>query len=231
MIKDVALVSVFFDYPEYSLPLIYDNSLKYFNEKDIYIGRFSGLPLEATYYEKLYKYKTVYLLDFLNRNIKNNYTYMIFVDAKDTNFYRDPSDIIVEFLKFNKSIVFNGERELWPPSHSMHLYSQKSTTGPFKYLNSGGYIGYTESIIEHLQNIADKKNFEIPDDQNAWALEYLYNNDIEIDSEGKIFFSTHLNKEYVDIVDDKNIIKDINPYIIHDNGPYGDNTIKFTHLL
>jgi len=181
MITDVALVSLFFNYPDDRYPVIYKNALKYFNAEDIYIGRFGGLPEDSSYYEKLYRYKIFYLLDFLKEKVKNKYKYMIFVDATDTNFYKDPSDIINEFLKFNKSIVFNGEKELWPVTEQTHLYSTKNIPGPFKFLNSGGYIGYTESIISHLQNIVDKEYPNRIEDQSAWTIEYLYSDDIEID--------------------------------------------------
>jgi len=231
MITDVALVSLFFNYPDDRYPVIYKNALKYFNAEDIYIGRFGGLPEDSSYYEKLYRYKIFYLLDFLKEKVKNKYKYMIFVDATDTNFYKDPSDIINEFLKFNKSIVFNGEKELWPVTEQTHLYSTKNIPGPFKFLNSGGYIGYTESIISHLQNIVDKEYPNRIEDQSAWTIEYLYSDDIEIDSEGKIFFSTHKNKEYVEIINNIPTINKLSPFIVHDNGPYGDDTVKIADLL
>jgi hypothetical protein len=98
-------------------------------------------------------------------------------------------------------------------------------------LNSGGYIGYTEKIVEHLENIVEKDYEGRVEDQSAWTIEYLMSDDIEVDSEGKIFFSTHLNKEYVSVDGQKIQLKNLNPFIIHDNGPFSDNTFKFTHLL
>jgi len=230
--KKLALVTLFFNYPNNSMPLIYENSLKYFDKEDIYIARFDGLSEDSSYYEKLYRYKLFYLLPYIKENILNKYEFMLFVDATDTNFYRDPSDIIEVFKTFNKSIVFCGEKELWPFTKYTHMYENKKIIGPFKFLNSGGYIGYVENIVTHLENIVDKDYEGRVEDQSTWTIEYLLHDDIDIDSEGKIFFSTHLNKEYVNVDSNNKItLNNLNPYIIHDNGPYGDSTYKFTHLI
>jgi len=230
--KKLALVSLFFNYPDDRYPLIYENSLKYFDKEDVYVARFGGLPEDSSYYEKLYRYKLFYLLPYIKEHILNKYEYMLFVDATDTNFYKDPSDIIDTFKSFNKSIIFCGEKELWPHTQYTNMYDNKERLGPFKFLNSGGYIGYTEKIVSHLENIVNKDYEGRVEDQSTWTIEYLLHNDIDIDSEGKIFFSTHLNKEYVIIDDNGKInLNNLNPYIIHDNGPYGDNTYKFAHLI
>jgi len=232
MIKDLALVSLYFEYPENQLPLIYSNAVKYLGEENVYIARFDGVPRESSYYEKLYRYKLFYLLPYIEEHILGKYEYMLFVDAKDTNFYRDPSTLIEDFKSFNKSIVFCGERELWPTTNLTHLYSTKERTGPFAYLNSGAYIGYTAKIVEHLQNIVKEDYKERIEDQSTWTIEYLLNDDIEIDSEGKLFFSTHTTKSYTfEDSTGKIVLTGINPYIIHDNGPYGEDTLKFAHLL
>ena len=230
-LKEVALVSLFFNYPHDNMPLIYNNALKYFDKEDIFIGRFEGLPEDSSYYEKLYRYKLYYLLPYIKDNIWKKYKYMIFVDATDTNFFRNPSDIVEVFKSFNKSIVFCGEKELWPSTQYTHLYDNKIRKGPFKYLNSGGYIGYTDRIVEHLENIVEKDYEGRVEDQSTWTIEYLLSDDIEIDSEGKIFFSTHLNKQYVSVENENINLNGINPFIIHDNGPFSEETFKFAHLI
>jgi hypothetical protein len=229
--KKIALVSLFFDYPIDRMPLIYDNAVKYFDKNDIFIARFDGLPQDSSYYEKLYTYKISKLLPFIKQNIVQNYEYMIFVDATDTNFYRAPSDIIEIFESFNKSIVFCAEKELWPSTPYDHFYDEKDIKGPFKYLNSGCYIGYTNKIVEHLENIIKNNYVARVEDQSAWTIEYLLSEDIDIDSESKLFFSTHLNKKYVNLENNKISLNGLNPFIIHDNGPYSEETFKFTNLL
>jgi hypothetical protein len=230
MIQDLALVTVMFDYPADAKPLIYDNALKYFDEKDIHICRFNGLPADSSLYQKLYTYKITHLLPYIKEHILGKYKYMLFVDAKDTNFYKDPRTIVEEFLTFNKSIVFCAEKELWPETQYTHLYSEKVRSGQFKFLNSGIYIGYVEKIVEHLETILKNDYQSKIEDQSTWTIHYLLNSDIEIDSEGTLFFSTHRNKDLVTIVDDKVILK-LSPYVVHDNGPFLEETVKVAHLI
>lgn len=230
MIKDLALVTVMFDYPSDALPLIWNNALKYFEKEDIYIGRFSGLPYESSLYEKLYTYKIKHLLPYLKENILGKYKYTLFVDAKDTNFYKNPHALVNDFLDFEKSIVFCAEKELWPETKYTHLYSNKVRNGEFKFLNSGIYIGYTEKIVNHLEQILANDYEGKIEDQSTWTIHYLLNEDIEIDSEGLLFFSTHKNKSLVSIKEE-NISLKLSPYIVHDNGPFAEETIKIAHLL
>lgn len=231
MINNLALVTVLFDYPPNSQPIYIENAKKYFKHDDIYIGQFSGLPSNTSYYEKLCAYKVDFLLPFIKENIQNKYEYLLFMDATDTNFYRNPDFIIETFLSFNKSIVFCGEKELWPTNSYSHLYNQKEELGVFKYLNSGCYIGYTDKIIYHLEQMLERNSLERISDQSIWSIEYLLSEDIGIDYNNQIFYSTHISKEYVDSLTPEVKLKTINPYIVHDNGPFGDDTIKLANLL
>lgn len=233
MIEDLALVTVLFGYPEYALPKIYNNAINYFNDKDIYVNRITIDTIDRNdYYGKLYVHKIVEQSKYMKEHILGKYKYTLFVDATDTNFYRDPVDIVDTFLTFNKSIVFCAEKELWPETRYTHLYSEKVRNGPFQFLNSGGYIGYTEKIVEHLQDIVDKNYEGRVEDQSSWTIQYLLYDDIEIDTTGKIFFSTHRNREYVSTAEQKNVLlTGINPYVVHDNGPFLEETIKLTDLL
>jgi hypothetical protein len=227
--KNLALVTVMFEYSEWAMPRIYDNAKKYFEEEDIHICRFSGVDRSESLYEKLYVYKTKYLKNYIRENLLDKYEFMLFVDAKDTNFYKSPHDIVETFLKFNSSIVFGGEVDLWPPHNYTHLYENKLPTGPFKFLNSGTYIGHTSKIYEHLENM-DVKDYGIHDDQGVWTVEYLLHDDIQLDFTGELFFSTHRNKHLVSITDSVPTLS-ISPYVVHDNGPYLEETIKITDML
>ena len=123
--ENIALITVLFDYPEDWMPKFYKNALKSFNAEDIHIVRHTNLIQTESYYDKLYYYKTVKLLDYINDNIIGKYEYMMFLDATDTNFYGDPNNILDKFIPLNKSIVFCGERGLWPPTNYNHLYEEK----------------------------------------------------------------------------------------------------------
>jgi hypothetical protein len=228
---NLALVTVFFDYPEDRSPIFLENAKKYFNQESIFIARFKGLPQTTSYYEKFTAYKIEYLYEYIKINIHNKFPYLLFLDALDTNFYCNPANIVNDFLLFNSSIVFCGERELWPQNGYTHLYNNKEKKGDAHYLNSGAYIGYTDKILYHLENLIFKKYDERVTDQSLWHIQYLLNDDISVDQENKIFFSTHKAKKYVELKENIPFLKNINPYIVHDNGPFSDETIKITDLL
>lgn len=229
--KELAIVTVFFNYPEDRMPIFLDNALKYYNEEDVYIARFNGLPEDASYYEKLCAYKIDYLLPYLKEHIQGKYRYVLFMDALDVNFYRDPKTLIEDFHTFGKSIVFCGEKELWPINSYTHLYNTKQAYGPAQFLNSGLYLGVTDSVVSHLEDIVHQNYPERVTDQSIWSIQYLVKEDIGVDQNYKLFFSTHKAKEYVNLESDKVALKEINPYFVHDNGPYGEDTVKLTHLL
>jgi hypothetical protein len=214
------------------MPLIYNKAVQYLNNDDIHIARFSNeIPSNSSYYEKLYTYKIKKLSEYIKNNIFGKYEFMLFVDATDTNFYKNPSTLIDDFLKFNKSIVFNAEKELWPETEWTVRYAQKNITGPFPYLNSGVYIGYVEKIHWHLENIIKNDYTNRVEDQSAWTIEYLLHDDIEIDSHGKLFFSSHKNKSYVSFDEDAKLNVSTSPYVVHDNGPFLEETIKIAELI
>lgn len=227
--NNVALITTFFDYPVYALPCFYKNALKYFKKEDIHIIRNNELNTELTnYYEKLYFYKIKKNLEYYKQKLLGNYKYLLFGDAKDTNFYRDPSTIVEDFKKYNCNILFCAENGFWPPINEKDLYNKKEKLSETYFLNSGLYIGYTDKIIHHMENIV-KENRTVYDDQGHWAIEYLLSDDIRVDQEKKIFFSTFEAKHEL-ILGDKIIIPS-NSYMIHDNGPYNDKTLKFANEL
>jgi len=228
---NTALMTVLFDYPDYYQPTFYKNALKYFNEENIHIVRLSNLINDGSYYDKIFYYKVIGLLEYIEKNILGKYEYILFLDATDTNFISSPEDIITTFKEHDCSVLLGAEYGLWPVTNYTHLYDEKSKLSDKFYLNSGTYIGYTDKIVFHLKDIIEKKYQEGIDDQGRWSIQYLLNNDIKIDQECKVFFSTYLSKK--DVLIDNNVVtlKNITACIIHDNGPYGDDTIKLTNLL
>jgi hypothetical protein len=229
MIQDVAVITTLFDYPEDWEPPFYQNALKHFDKIDIKILRYNNLIKTESYYEKLYTYKVIELFKYIQEHVSGKYKYILYLDATDTNFVGDPNRIIEHFSTLNKSILFCAEKGLWPPTDFNHLYEQKEKKSDSRYLNSGLYFGYTEKIKEYLEKIIKDKL--CIDDQGAWAIEYLRNDDIEIDQNCNVFFSTLNNKQFVDINDGGVSFVGISPIIIHDNGPHNEETLKLTNLL
>jgi hypothetical protein len=228
--KKIALITTLFDYPDYYTPTFYKNGLKYFKDEDIHVVRNNGLIDDGSYYDKLYFYKVVKLLEYIKDNILGKYEYILFLDATDTNFIKSPNGVIEKFEKLNCSIVMGAETGLWPPTNYTHLYSNKRAINNSKFLNSGTYFGYTEKIVYHLEDIINKQYQTGIDDQGMWTIQYLLNDDIIIDQERDFFFSTLDTKDSV-ILGAEIKLKDLDAFIIHDNGPQTENTIKLTELI
>jgi FkbM family methyltransferase len=225
----IALMTVLFDYPDYYLPTFYENALKSYNQEDIHIVRFNKLIDSESYYDKLFYYKVIGLLEYIESHVVGKYDYILFLDATDTNFISSPNNIIDSFKEYDCSVLLGAEYGLWPPTNYEHLYDSKPKLTDKFYLNSGTYIGYTDKVIYHLKDIIEKKYQENIDDQGRWSIQYLLNDDIKIDQECKIFFSTYLSKKDVTIDGDKAKLNNLEACIIHDNGPHGDETIKLVN--
>jgi hypothetical protein len=231
MIQNIALITSLFDYPDYYTPTFYNNALKYFNKNDIHIIRNNGLITNGSYYDKLYFYKIPKVLEYIKTNIVGKYDFIFFLDATDTNFYSSPENIINKFVGKNCSIIMGAEKGLWPPTSYNHLYEKKNITSEYKYLNSGTYFGYTTKIIEHMENIINKVYDVGVDDQGKWTTEFLLNDDIIIDSNCEFFMSSLDSKKYFDFKDERLTILGFNPIVVHDNGPYNEDTIKVVDKL
>ena len=229
--KKIALITALFDYPQHYEPSFYKNALKYFSPEDIHVVRNSGLINDGSYYDKLYFYKTVKVLEYIESNIIGNYEYILFLDATDTNFIKSPENLIEKFQKLNCDVVMGAEKGLWPPTNFTHLYENKRAINDSKYLNSGTYFGYTDKIVNHLKEIIEKEYQNGIDDQGKWTIQYLLNNSIIIDQERDFFFSTLDTKDSVKIEGKDVSLIGLDACIIHDNGPHTENTIKLTHIL
>jgi hypothetical protein len=204
----IAIITALFDYPDYYQPSFYNNALKYFSPEDIHVVRNSGLITDGSYYDKLYYYKTVKVLEYIQTHIVGKYDYILFLDATDTNFIKSPEGIVDKFKSLNCNIVMGAEKGLWPPTNYTHLYENK-----------------------RVKDIIEKEYQTGIDDQGRWTIQYLLNDDIIIDQERNFFFSTLDTKHSVKIEGSEISLLNLDACIIHDNGPYTENTIKLTQIL
>ena len=227
--KDLALVTVLFDYPEDYEPSFQKNALKWFDPEDIYVARFYN-EIAGGYYDKLAYYKIKRLRDFISNNLLK-YKYILFLDATDTNFVKEPTNIIDRYLSYGKNIVMCAEKNMWPITKYASLYANKNIDCDFKYLNSGSYIGSVGAIYKHLDNILRSKYQEGIDDQGHWTIEYLLHDDICIDHLQKLFYSTFESKNGFEKIDGKVIFNRSDPFIIHDNGGHNELTVKLTEYI
>lgn len=227
--EKIALITSIFDYPEHFEPPFYKNALKYFKPENIHILRNSDLiSRERSLYDKLYHYKVVILKEYLENNIIGKYEYILFMDGTDTNFIKDPIDIVDKFNDLKCSVILGAEKTMWPNTEYSHLYEKKRIDTEYKFLNSGTYFGKSTDILKHLNSIIERDCCKGIDDQGQWSIEYLLSDDVMIDQECNFFFSTLDSKNKITENNGEYILKDVNAYIVHDNGPYTENTIKLT---
>ena len=228
--KNLSLISVLFDYPNHYVPAFYNSNNNTIDSSDIHILKFSSL-ISGSRYDKLYYYKIPKLLEYLEScsTIKE---YLLFLDATDTNFYRRTDNILTDFLQYNCKILFCGDPNIWPQTQDSKYYTNKPILSKYCYLNSGAYIGETKYIIDQLKLLSNNRPYNGLDDQAQWTYLYLKDNEnnLCIDQNRSIFFSTLESKNDINFIGNKPIIS-TNPYIIHDNGPHNNNTIKLTQIL
>jgi hypothetical protein len=90
------------------------------------------------------------LLSYL-KSKSDNAKYTIFADCWDLIFTANPEKLIEMYKTFNTDIVFNAERNLFPRGDLLSLYPE--TGSPWRFLNSGFFIGTTDSIITLLESM------------------------------------------------------------------------------
>ena len=182
---------------------VYDTKkMKYILESSF----LQGIKLHVIGLNKPFSFikKFEYYFEELN-NIENDDTIVIFTDAYDV-FYNDNLDKIKsKFLDMNANIVFGCER--WY-SHQVKekraVYDKFSklygNMSKYRYLNSGGYIGYKKSLLDLLTNIlhkdfiekVEKANGEKDDDQCllGYYLSEKYDNiNYKLDYNCNIFYT------------------------------------------
>jgi len=111
---------------------------------------------------------------------------ILFMDGYDTFFADDPREVLNRFFDFDADIVFGAEREHWPLIDDEFMRNKWRDTGtPYKYLNSGLYIGRAKAL--HAFIAQDAPNKSDKDDQLYCQLRYLKTQPSEIVDKGYRF--------------------------------------------
>lgn len=150
---------------------------------------------------------------------------ILVTDSYDVVLDGGVNDILERFNTFDANIVFGAELMCWPDTS---LYDKYPPVGSgYRYLNSGGFIGYAKQIRE-LISTRSIKNEE--DDQLFYALLYLDESvrskyKIVLDTLSRLFQNLYgatedvkLNFEAEDFVHLTNSKFNTNPVVIHGNG-------------
>lgn len=224
----VAIISILFDYPEHFLPIFQSKLLKEIDNKDYFVIRYfseNDYIKNESYYFKFTHFRIVNFVEFIKKNILNNYDYFILLDATDVVYVGGIDTVPKIMEEYNCNILFGGERNLWPNTDYSYLYENKIINTPYKFLNAGVFCAKPQYFISHVENIL-KRNLLGLCDQGNWQIEYLLNSDIELDYNNKLVFNTYLAKEDIFFENNKIKFKINTPIFVHDNGGYNDDTIK-----
>jgi len=128
------------------------------------------------------------LRDYLEKNT-NDEEVILFTDGNDAILMANEQEILKKFHSAGKDLVFSTETACWPDAG---LASQYPSTGPspYKYLNSGGFIGKAGVIRRLLDdNSFDLQNFT-RSNQYIWAKRYFkYPHLIGLDTTCELFYT------------------------------------------
>jgi hypothetical protein len=124
---------------------------------------------------------------------------ILFTDGNDAIFNASEEEILSKFSEFKSDLVFSAEVECWPDKELAHQYINNNTT-PYKYLNSGGFIGKAGLIKELLNDIDyDLENYP-KSNQYLWTKRFLKNSGrIKLDTFCSIFctFAPEIGGKYI----------------------------------
>ena len=127
---------------------------------------------------------------------------ILFTDAYDVLFTDKITNIHEKFLSLsnrtNSKIIFSAECGCWPhvmEDKNICLFKYPMSPTPYRYLNSGTWIGYAKDSVIMLQEIIKEagNDFLNANDQKLVADMYINNrNGIKLDFFNEIFQSMHM---------------------------------------
>lgn len=187
-----------------------------------------GLPMNFISNTKWNGYfdKVLFVLNAI-KNIPDN-EIVCFVDGFDVLAIGESDEIKDKFLKFDCDVLCGAELNCWPGAYLGKYNNIKHDTG-FRYLNSGGFIGYKHAIMKiytwkSLEDI--EAVCKIHSDQGYFIEYYLahvnnIDNRIKLDTRAEIFqnmFSVDWNELHFKNGRIVNLIMNTKPCFLHFNG-------------
>jgi hypothetical protein len=125
------------------------------------------------------------LIGYLENHVKDD-EIIFFTDAYDAVFMCSEAELLRKYYQAGKELVFSAESACWPDETMAHLYPE--TKGPYRYLNSGGFMGKAGIIKQFLKDeFCFDSDFE-RSNQYVWAKRFLKRPDIiGLDTSCEIF--------------------------------------------
>lgn len=144
------------------------------------------------------------------------YSHILHIDAYDVIVIGDEKEIMRRYISTGYPILFMAEINCWPDASVASRYPD--LPGPWRYLNSGCYIGERLALLDMLNSI----NIEPHLDDQKLATEYYleHQQDVGLDTECVLFQSLLGGLHVLELKKGSifNKIKGTNPVIAHHNG-------------
>lgn len=182
-------------------------------------------------------HKVVLFKKYLDQFDDDDERLILFSDCYDAVVSGSPDQVLSKFNNIRENtgcdVMFSAEALLWPDESIADQFPDVGT--PYKYLNSGGFIG----SIKSLKKLTVQSIESSDDDQYYYQMEYLKSwrgeSDLNIilDDFAYIFqtLSSHFDQIKIDYDQSKviNELTDSRPLIIHGNG--GRDSKQFLNHL
>ena len=182
-------------------------------------------------------HKVVLFKEYLDKFEDDDDRLLVFSDCYDAVISCSPHEIISKYREIQKAtncdVLFSAEALIWPDATLDSRFPKQKT--PYKYLNSGGFMGSIKSLKKLTKSIVNSSD----DDQLYYQLEYLnsvegkHELNIRLDAEAHIFqtLSSHFYHINIDYNKSKvvNDLTNSRPMIIHGNG--GPDSKMFLNKL
>ncbi len=195
---------------------------------------FEHLPKHWSYQE-FGKIGKVHVLNaYLQSGLIADDQVILFTDAYDVIIGAHAEVILDRFKSFDCGVVFGTEVNFFPNIDREHLKSEFDVSkSKWRYLNSGGYIGYAGHIKTMIADIvgsilAGKHNYKIPDDQALVQDYFLEHRSIppvlQLDYECEIFCSLNSSVDNYSYKKGAlmNDVSRLPSCVLHLNGEKGD---------
>lgn len=144
---------------------------------------------------------------------------IMFTDSYDVLFNDGPKNIVKKFREMKSAVVFSAEKTCWPDENLKDKYPM--TMSPYRFLNSGGFIGYGDHISEIINKVEVGNDY---DDQLYYTERFFESledgKNIKLDHQQDLFQTMGDAVNDIKIVDGKIYNKETNTYplIVHANG-------------
>jgi hypothetical protein len=159
--------------------------------------------------------------------------YVLVTDGSDALITGDEDEIFDRYNQFRGRVVVSAEKNCWPQEEIAPYFPNLDLSSPWRYINSGGYMGKTVDVIRLLTLMDSRRDLKCPEigvyrtrdwdnDQFLMSLAYIQDpRNIVIDSKC-VLFQTMGNTTEKEVTFDGNTVVNLvtnsEPVVIHFNG-------------